>query len=521
MGSIKLLSKSKSEINALNVFPVPDGDTGTNIYLTFVEALKEANQVNSNRLDEVTEAVARGSLMGARGNSGVILSQMFSGFANSLKGKSSATAKDFANAFEEGAKMAYKSVSEPVEGTVLTVLKQSAKGARQAADLNPDLIRFMLVVYRSAIKALDKTPEQLKILKEAGVVDAGGKGWVVILQGILYILRKTEQVELLQDFTASQEKHLELFAEKAAGSSIQYKYCTEFLLKGSNLILEQIKEKLNPFGDCLMVVGTGQTCKIHIHSNHPGLVLETCLNYGSLHNVHINNMCEQNENFTEKQLNKSLAIVAVGLGDGIISIMESHGVDIVISGGQTMNPSTEDIVQAIEKAPSDNVIILPNNKNIIMAAQQAAPISQKSVAVVPTTSIPQGISVLLAFNSEDSFDDNVKQIKEAMAMVKTGEITKATRDVNLNGQPVKSGDIIGLIDGHMIAVGNDLYDTLKQLIQQLTSNDEELVTLYYGAEITGVLAEDTKKRLQADFADLEIEMHYGGQPLYQYVISAE
>ena len=517
-GSIKLLANAKSEINALNVFPVLDGDTGTNMYLTLAEAVKEVNQVDSERLDKVIEAIARGSLMGARGNSGVILSQVFSGFANALQGKASATAEDWANAFEAGSEMAYKAVAEPVEGTILTVLKQSAKAAREAADRNPDLIRLLLTMYRDAIKALQQTPEQLKILKESGVVDAGGKGWVVILQGLLYVLRKAEQVELLQDFTANQAKNLESFAEKAVSNSIEYRYCTEFLLKSKNLILEQIKAELTPFGDSLMVVGTGETAKIHIHSNNPGLVLETCLNHGSLHKINISNMCEQNENL---QANKSLAIVAVGLGKGINSIMENLGVDIIISGGQTMNPSTEDIMQAIAKAPSDKVIIFPNNKNIIMAAQQAASISKKIAFVMPTISIPQGLSGLLALNTESSFDDNIAQIQTAVKMVTTGEVTTAARDVAINGQTVKHGDIIGLIDGDMMVVNNDLYATLHQLIQQLTARDEELITLYYGAEITDVLATDTKKRLQADFADVEIEIHYGGQPLYQYLISAE
>ncbi|MBO8138485.1 MAG: DAK2 domain-containing protein [Desulfotomaculum sp.] len=520
MGSASFLASNKAEIDALNVFPVPDGDTGTNMYLTLKEAAKAAQEVESNELDEVINAAANGALMGARGNSGVILSQVIRGFANALKGKKTANAKDIACAIEEGAMLSYKAVSEPVEGTVLTVLRKSAEAAHKAADRSSDLVRFMVSVFRQATKALEQTPEQLKVLKEAGVVDAGGKGWVVILQGILYTLKKAEQYELLHDFTASQEKRLAEYTPGNFDSDIMYTYCTEFLLKGSNLSLERIKTELQPYGDCLMVVGSEQLAKIHIHSNHPGLVIETCLNYGALQEIKISNMQEQNKNLRQERINKKTAVIAVALGEGIINIMESLGVDYVISGGQTMNPSTEDILQAVEKAPSDKVIILPNNKNIIMAAEQAAKMTQKLVSVIPTQSTPQGLSALLAYNPEDDLSENAARMNKAICEVKTGEITFAVRKVNINGCSVNTGDIIGLIEGKLVSAGNDMYNVLKELVQKMVVNGEELVTLYYGEELNGEAAREAAERLQEDL-DVEVEVHYGGQPLYPYILSVE
>lgn len=521
MGSVNILSIYKPEIDALNVFPVPDGDTGTNMYLTLLEAVKEAQQVQGNHLGEVMEAAAQGCLMGARGNSGVILSQVVRGFANALKGKSSATAKDMALAFEAGTNMAYQAVAEPVEGTVLTVLTKSAEAAHQVADRSPDLLRFMITVFRQAVKALDETPNQLAVLKEAGVVDAGGKGWVIILQGILHALRKAEEIELFQDFTSSQRKRLAEFEIKEIDSEMRYTYCTEFLLKGKKLPQEQIKKELEPYGDCLMVVGTEQVTKVHIHSNHPGLVLETCLNYGSLHNIKIDNMREQTEDINKKQPQKPMAVVSVGVGEGLVNIMESLGADVVVTGGQTMNPSTEDILQAVEKAPSNNVVILPNNKNIIMAAQQAGSMSEKAVVIIPTVTIPQGIASLLALNPLGSLDENNERMTEAVKHVRTGEVTTAIRDVSINGKSIKTGHIIGLADDKIVTAGDDLGHVLKQLIGEFTQNGEELITIYYGDLISENDALQTVELLRQEFVNLEFEVHYGGQPLYQYIISAE
>ncbi|MEG6616051.1 DAK2 domain-containing protein [Peptococcaceae bacterium 1198_IL3148] len=520
-GSANLLAKQKHEIDALNVFPVPDGDTGTNMYLTLLEAAKEAQQVEGDHLGEVAEAAARGCLMGARGNSGVILSQVVRGFSNALKDKPAANANDIAMAIAEGAKLAYHAVSNPVEGTVLTVLRKSAEAAQQAADRSPELFRFMVATLRQALKALDETPNQLPILKEAGVVDAGGKGWVTIWQGMLYSLRQAEHIELLHDFTSNQEKRLAEFNVQDIEDDINFTYCTEFLLKGNLLPLAEIKNQLKPYGDCLMVVGSEEVAKVHIHSNHPGLVIETCLNYGSLHKLNISNMREQNEGLREEPQHKHLAVVAVSIGEGIDNILESLGVDVIVRGGQTMNPSTDDILKAVEAAPADSVIVLPNNKNIIMAANQAAAISKKEVAVIPTLSIPQGIAALLALDPEASISENVEAMTDGRELVRTGEITTAVRNVSVQGQAINQGDIIGLLDDKIVTSGKKMDDVLRQLMQALTANDEELITIYYGDDVTGEAAQQTADKLQQEFPHLEIEVHYGGQPLYQYLISAE
>ncbi len=521
VGGVNLMARLKSEIDALNVFPVPDGDTGTNMYLTYLAAAKEANKIESNHLGEVVDVAARGCLMGARGNSGVILSQFVRGFANSLNGKPAASAQDIALAFEEGARLAYQAVAEPVEGTVLTVMGKTAETARQAAGRSSDLLRFMIMVLRQASKALEETPEQLPVLKEAGVVDAGGKGLVVILQGIMYALRKTEDIELLEDFAATQKKRIAELNIKEIDSDIRFTYCTEFLLKSNNLPLEKIKSELKPYGDCLMVVGNTQVAKVHIHSNHPGLVLETCLNYGTMHDIQINNMRQQNQDLKEPAPKKSLAVVAVAAGEGIVKIMESLGVDTAVTGGQTMNPSTEDILQAIESAPADNVIILPNNKNIIMAAEQAASMTEKTVWVIPSKSVPQGLAALLAFDAESDLKENAAKMNEAITAVRTGEVTKAVRDVSINDQNIVTGDYLGIADGEIVTSGSNLSETVRQLVKNLITDGEEIVTLYYGEELNEEYAQETANRLQNEFADLEVEVHYGGQPLYQFIISAE
>lgn len=520
-GSIKLMARFKPEIDALNVFPVPDGDTGTNMHLTLLAAAKEAKKVESGQLEELAEAAARGSLMGARGNSGVILSQIIRGFANSLKGKTSASAQDIARALEDATKFAYQAVSEPKEGTVLTVLRKTAEAAQQAAERSPDLVRFMIALIRQATKALEETPEQLPVLKEAGVVDAGGKGFLVILQGIMHAIRRSEDFDLLQDFAVNQKKRLVEVNFKDIDSDIRFTYCTEFILEGNNLPIEKIKTELRPYGDCLMVVGNSQVAKVHIHSNHPGLVIETCLNYGSLHEIQINNMRQQNKDLKAVSVKKPLAVVAVAVGEGFTKVMDSLGVDVVVTGGQTMNPSTEDILQAIDSVPSDNVIILPNNKNIIMSSEQAASMSSKNVRVVPSKSIPQGLSALLVLDSEADMAENVARMHEAIKAVKTGEVTKAVRDVSINNQVIKAGDYIGVADEEIVAEGDDLFKVLKQLIKEMITDGEEMVTLYYGEELNDEYAQDIVAKLQKEYSDIEFEVYYGGQPFYHFVISAE
>ncbi|GAB6157073.1 DAK2 domain-containing protein [Desulfotomaculum varum] len=523
LGSTNLLARQKTEIDALNVFPVPDGDTGNNMYLTLLAAAKAIQDLETCHIGEVAEAAAQACLMGARGNSGVILSQLVRGFARALEGKEKANALEVVEALEEGAKLAYQAVMNPVEGTMLTVMRRSAEAARTAVLRNYDLLRVMIITLREARLALQETPEILPVLKEAGVVDAGGRGYVVILEGILSVLKRVEDFSLLKDFAARQEDKFAKGFSRELDTEIQFTYCTEFLVKGSNISLDAIRHELVPYGDCLMVVGSSQLVKVHIHTNHPGLVLENCLNYGSLHEVAIHNMKDQYRQ-NQKQApepEKEVGIVTVGSGEGIIEIMNSLGADAVVVGGQTMNPSTEEIVRAIQGVAARGVIILPNNKNIILAAEQAAKmIKDKEVKVVPTRTIPQGLSALLAQQPSGNLAENFQRMSEAARSVVSGEVTRAVRETTYNGLQIKQGDLIGITEGAIVTVGQDINRVVKELVANMLEDDHSLVTLYYGLD-AGETAEKIFNDLKLNYPELEFELHYGGQPLYHYLISVE
>lgn len=522
MGSTKLLAQYKKEIDSLNVFPVPDGDTGNNMYLTLLAAAKEVENLETTNVGEVAEAAAQACLMGARGNSGVILSQLVRGFASALEGKENANALEVVKAMEEGARLAYEAVMNPVEGTMLTVMRRSAEAARNAIAKNYDLLRVMIISLREARTALSETPELLPILKEAGVVDAGGRGFVVILEGILSVLKRAEDISLLKDFAIRQEGNLSKVSTSELDTEIHFSYCTEFLIKGKDIPLDTVRHELSPYGDCLMVVGTEQVAKVHIHSNHPGLVLENCLNYGSLHEVAIHNMKEQSQHFNKEVLpEKEIGIVSVGTGEGIINIMNSLGVDALVVGGQTMNPSTEEIVRAIQSVPARGVLVLPNNKNIVLAAEQAATmIKDKIVKVIPTRTIPQGLSALLAHNPMASLEEDFEHMSSAASSVVTGEVTKAVRETTQNGMLIHCGDLIGIAEGSIVAVGNELTQVIKDMLNHILQEDHSLVTLYYGADV-GEQAEGILEQLAGSYPDMEFELQYGGQPLYHFIISVE
>ncbi|SHK85292.1 hypothetical protein SAMN02745123_03369 [Desulforamulus aeronauticus DSM 10349] len=522
LGSTHLLAQHKSEIDALNVFPVPDGDTGNNMYLTLLAAAKEVQQMETTHIGEVAEAAAEACLMGARGNSGVILSQLVRGFAKALAGKERANALEVVQAMEEGAKLAYQAVMNPVEGTMLTVMRRSAEAARTAVIRNYDLLRVMIITLREARMALSETPELLPVLKEAGVVDAGGRGYVIILEGILNALKRAEEFSLLMDFTARQESKFSKGLPKELDTEIHFTYCTEFLVKGTQIPLETLRHELAPYGDCLMVVGTEQVAKVHIHSNHPGMVLENCLNYGSLHQVAIHNMKEQNQQLKQEVIpEKEVGLVTVGTGEGIIDIMNSLGADTVVVGGQTMNPSTEEIVRAIQSVPAHGVLVLPNNKNIILAAEQAASlVKNKEVKVVPTRTIPQGLGALLAQLPEAGLAENFQAMNSAARSVLTGEVTRAVRETTNNNYKIHQGDLIGIAEGSIVAVGQELAPIVKDLLTHMLQEDHSLVTLYYGADV-GEQAEAIVEKLQTDFPDIEFELHFGGQPLYHFILSVE
>lgn len=512
------LARLRQEIDALNVFPVPDGDTGTNMYLTFIAALQEIGTVKEPSIAAVAEAAARGALSGARGNSGVILSQLLHGFAENLAGNAAATTADIARALQQAAETAYRSVGQPVEGTILTVARRAAEAAVYAAKRSCDLRRLSLYTYRHAMLALNETPDLLPVLKEAGVVDAGGKGFVVIFEGILQTFRnRMSSGELLNaapDFGVEQPKSVP--AAEYHGD-IEFAYCTEFIVKGSDLVPDTLRSELTGLGDCLMVVGTPDTLKVHIHTNHPGTVLETGLRHGALINIQVHNMREQHARLQQDK--KPIGIVAVALGEGIISIMDSMGTDAVVSGGQTMNPSTEEIVRAAENVPSDNVIVLPNNKNVILAALQTKQIAKKNIEVIPTTTIPQGLAALLAYNPEESLAANVERMQEAAAAVKTGEVTRAVRDAALNGLQIAAGEYLGIAEGNLVK-GSTLLDAVRQVVNALATG-ADLVTLYHGAEVTEAEAQNILQALQDEMPEVEFELYYGGQPLYHFIISLE
>lgn len=526
-GSVELLEQSREHIDSLNVFPVPDGDTGSNMYQTLTAALKEAQLLETDHIGMVAEAAARGALVGARGNSGVILSQVLQGFAQTLSTKETASASDIAAALDNGSQSAYRAVMSPVEGTILTVVKKSAEGAANRRSV--DLLRVMAAAFKSAFIALEKTPDLLPVLKQAGVVDAGGKGFVTILEGARQALKSASPSAKLPALAPAADKE-NIFAASgseniAAAQCIDFAYCTELILKGARLPLEAVKKVLTPHGDCLMVVGGDELLKIHIHTNHPGVVLECCLKYGSLHDLKINNMVEQSRNAVQDNgpasFNKPFGIISVGAGEGIVSIMKNLGADYVIAGGQTMNPSTGEILKAAGEVPAGKVIILPNNKNIILSAQQARELSTKEITVIPSKTIPQGISALLTLNDDDNYDAVIKKMEEALGSVRTAEITHAIRDTVYGKMYIKKDEYIGIIDGELMTSGPALAPVLEDTLKEMIEGDSSLVTLYYGANLDRESLENLTGKLQEEFSGNEFEIQEGGQPVYDLIISVE
>ena len=527
VGGANLLAENKAKIDALNVFPVPDGDTGTNMYLTMLSGVKAAKQINSNKISDVVVALARGCLLGARGNSGVILSQIFNGFTEALKGLDRAGAQDIARAFRGGADAAYRAVGSPVEGTILTVSRKTADAFERAAARSSDPVKALLLASRAARHALNETPALLPVLKEAGVVDAGGKGFVVILEGIIQALKDAaaqRNIELF-DLAATQQKEFAGTRAREFSAEIEFTYCTEFILIGRNIPHETLRQELAPYGDCLLVVGDERIAKVHIHSNHPGLVLECGLKYGNLNSVQVSNMEEQSQELKKSGDNtaeeKPLGVLAVGAGEGIATILESMGVDVVVEGGQTMNPSTEDLLTAAEKVNASSIIILPNNKNIMMSARQAAEMLGKDAVVVPTTSIPQALAAMLAYNPDDGLGGNKAKMEQAVTEIKTGEVTRAVRDTVIDGMAITGEDFIGMADDVIVVSDRSLTVVVNALVNKMLDEESSLVTLYYGSTITGGEAREIVGRLKENYPDVDFEIHYGGQPLYQFLISVE
>lgn len=526
------LYNHKAEVDALNVFPVPDGDTGTNMYLTFQAALRELSNNPSTRIMELLESAAYGALMGARGNSGVIVSQFFRGFVKAIPKETTVLTKhELALGINGAATMAFKAVRQPVEGTILTVIKGMADFATRISADSGSLAEFMAKVYQHGAAVLAKTPEMLPVLRQAGVVDAGGQGLIYFAKGLLdgingestgnSVKPKTEAASKVITFNSYTDD------EFLSIDEINFQYCTEFILKGKQLDLEYIKNSLAPHGDCLLVVGEEETVKIHIHTNNPGIVLDFAVRLGEMFEIQINNMVEQTRQRLAKQAatddtqTSQIGIVAVAAGDGLERIFKSMGVGYVVNGGQTMNPSVEDLTKAVSQLQASKVIILPNNSNIVMTAGHVNDIVSKEVRVVPTNSIPEGLAALMNFNPEGSLDENVAMMNEKSSQIITGEITYAVRGCKLGDLDIKQGDIIGLVDGEITNFGTTPEEVVEATLQKIPGAHGGLVSLYYGLDVTSVTAQDLLNRLEKAFPETEFELYYGGQPLYYYLFSVE
>jgi hypothetical protein len=514
------LERNIDIINSLNVYPVPDGDTGTNMFLTMQAALRETAALTEVTVGRVAQAVAHGALMGARGNSGVILSQLLRGVAKVLGECEEMSAVDLAAALEEGASTAYKGVIRPVEGTILTVARESAAVAKKTAAQNDDIAAVLEVTVEEAQRSLARTPSLLPELRDAGVVDAGGQGFLTILEGALRLLRG-ESIEIGQGQST--------FARPTLGTGAEYGYDTQLLLTGEALPLDQVRATIASMGDSVMVVGDEKTIKVHVHTGRPGAVIDYCIGVGAVSDVVVENMQQQSEVFAVARVSKAMplegltdiAVIAVAAGQGLHQVFHTLGVSAVVNGGQTMNPSTEDLLKALESAAAQNVILLPNNGNVILTAQQTQQLTKKQVRVIPTKTIPQGISALLAFNYQADLESNIALMSEAAAHIQTVEITTAVRSARVNGLEVQNGQTIGLLNGELKAAGSAMEPVIDELLEQVKAEQYDIITLYYGEGIKAADAEAVAEHIRARYADQEVEVIDGGQPHYNYIISTE
>ncbi|MBN8207436.1 DAK2 domain-containing protein [Bacillus sp. NTK071] len=537
------LSKNAKMVDALNVFPVPDGDTGTNMNLTITSGATEVKTSNSDKVGEVASLFARGLLMGARGNSGVILSQLFRGFSKSVEGKSEITSIELAAAFENGVDSAYKAVMKPVEGTILTVAKDAARKAVKSAKKMPDVVELMQEVVKEGKASLDRTPDLLPVLKEVGVVDSGGQGLLLIYEGFLAVLEGRET----PDSSVDEEKMEELVRAEHHKSAqghmktedIEFGYCTEFMVQfeGDKLAKspydeEAFRNELDKHGDSLLVVSDDDIVKVHMHTEYPGEIMTYAQNYGSLIKIKIENMREQHTTILKQDQTapvkkekpaerKKYGIITVSMGDGIATLFESLGASYVIPGGQTMNPSTEDIIKAIEEVYAENIIILPNNSNIVMTAQQAASVVEENVIVIPSKTVPQGISSLLGFNPSVEPDANEEAMKDSLSAVKSGQVTFAVRDTKIDGIEIAKDDFMGISDGKIVVSEPGRLEVAKALLQSMITEEDEIVTIIFGEDAEQKEAEDLVSFVEGQFKDVEVELHEGNQPVYAYIVAVE
>ncbi len=544
LNGAKNLESKKEWINELNVFPVPDGDTGTNMSMTILSAAKEVSALENPDMASIAKAMSSGSLRGARGNSGVILSQLFRGFAKVIGKEQEVTVPVLSHAVQKAVETAYKAVMKPKEGTILTVARGAADKAAQMAEETDDLVLFLDEVIKEAERVLKKTPEMLPVLKQAGVVDSGGQGLVVIMQGAYNALLGKELDTA--SITASAQTGAAAKITKETEAEIKFGYCTEFIIVLNHPLSDNqernYKSFLESIGDSIVVVADDEIVKTHVHTNDPGLAIQEALTHGSLSRIKIDNMREEHQErlikdaqkvaamqaaqeaqaSQEAQEQKEIGFIAVSAGDGLSEVFRGLGADYMIEGGQTMNPSTEDILNAVEKVAADHVFVLPNNKNIILAANQAAALSEvKKVHVIPTKTIPQGITALINFIPEQTAEENEARMLEEIENVKTGQVTYAVRDTVIDDKQIRQDDYMGIGDKTILAVGKDLEQVTLEMAESMIDDDSAIVSIYYGEEVAEEAANAIAQKLQEGRDELEVEVQYGGQPIYYYLISVE
>ncbi|MEC4585775.1 DAK2 domain-containing protein [Bacillus safensis] len=536
------LSQNAQIVDALNVFPVPDGDTGTNMNLSMTSGAKAVEETNTDHIGKVGVALSKGLLMGARGNSGVILSQLFRGFSKHIEQKETIDAKEFALALQAGVDTAYKAVMKPIEGTILTVAKDAAKKAVAVSAAEDQIDRVLELTIEEARASLDRTPDLLPVLKEVGVVDSGGKGLLCVYEGFLASLRgeelppKAASLPTLKELVSAE--HHKSAQSHMNTEDIEFGYCTEFMVKfeedKQSFDENAFRQDLSEFGDSLLVVSDDTLAKVHIHAEQPGDVLSYAQRYGSLINMKIENMREQHSSIVNEEREHASAapkapaaekqrfgVVSVAMGEGIADLFKSIGASVVIEGGQTMNPSTEDIVTAIESVHAETVFILPNNSNIVMAAKQAATVSNREVVVIPTKTVPQGMSALLSLNEAASNEDNERAMLEAIDHVKSGQITFAVRDTQIDGIDIAKGDYMGLFNGKITLTAKNQLDAAKELLTKMVTEDDEIVTIIKGEDASSDELDVLQAFIEETFEDVEVEVHDGKQPLYSYILAVE
>lgn len=529
------LYQNAAYVDSLNVFPVPDGDTGTNMNLSMTSGANETEANVNEHIGKVAQSLSKGLLMGARGNSGVILSQLFRGFGKAIEKEATIDAQGLAKAFQAGVDTAYKAVMKPVEGTILTVAREAAAKAVEVAEAEQDMIAVMEAFTTEAKASLNRTPDLLPVLKEVGVVDSGGQGLLFVYEGFLASMKGEPLPEKnessLDDLINAEHHRVQDFMDT---SDIEFGYCTEIMVRFEEdkapFDEDQFRQELNPMGDSLLVISDDEIAKVHIHSETPGAVLAAGQKYGSLIKIKVDNMREQHSAIVgdapkaptaKAQPKVPYAIVTIAMGEGVANLLRSIGASYVIEGGQTMNPSTEDIVKAVQEIGAERVLILPNNKNIIMAAEQAAELLEIEAAVVPTKTIPQGMAAILAFNPEESVENNQNNMTTGFAHVKTGQVTYAVRDTSIDGVEIHKDDYMALAEGKIILSTKEMMDAAKQVLENLMDEEAEIVTVIYGEDATAAQAEELQSYIEENYSDAEVEIVEGKQSLYPFILSVE